>query len=614
MKIAMLVLNNLEYDSRVKKEAASLIQAGHDLLVFSAQKKAKNGAERIALQFNGVDIPVQPMEIPFSMLERAFAGIALGSKKVLPLFLWPFGVFSHQQYQSEKGKHPLLVSLAKAPVYALRSVLRFLVKTFNIFLPPSWVLRGWRSAVVQWSPDVVHCHDLETCSVGLEVLDQIDCGLVYDSHELWTERTRREVPLIGYLVKRAERAMESKVLEVCGGAITVSPEIADHLASRYTVRREKIAVVRNAPILAAHSTAAGEGSDLELEIGLGTGSIIYSGRISPKRALEDLLHAVSASGRDKHYGQLDWEDSFSVEEMYSIEWATWRNAQEKEASKLLSLFLQFDIDSEPERGNSLIRLLERFPLRASVMIFNKRINRQHLRERGKVTFTDYETDTTLLNSLQASGQISIGYHTNAMEQALWSPQKALEIFERDIESLRRVYQSIEIFSPHGGVPGPLGENNHDIPVTSSVQEKLKVRWVHNRRAPTFNAAFSDGGFSNPNREAGRLNFPGFVGARVQGQRARVLIHPQYLSLPNGDVNLDTVPLHVLSEPWYQHILGYYRPEELGWALAKRLDLSMGMKELSSPWAGFKEPPPPYGHSISGLMARVMARFHRSLKN
>lgn len=318
----------------------------------------------------------------------------------------------------------------------------------------------------------------------------------------------------------------------------------------------------------------------------------------PFELFEDFFEVISrasSSVQTMHYGQLDWDDSFSVEEMYSIEWATWRNAQEKKASKLLSLFLQFDIDSEPERGNSLIRLLERIPLRASVMVFNKRINRQQLRERGKVTFTDYETDTALLNSLQASGQISVGYHTNAMEQSLWSPQKAIEIFERDIESLRGRYQSIEVFSPHGGVRGPLGENNHDIPVTSSVQEKLKVRWVHNRRAPAFNAAFSDGGFSNPNREAGRLNFPGFVGARVRGQRARVLIHPQYLSLPNGDVNLDNVPLHVLSEPWYQHIIGYYRPDELRWALAKRLDLSLGMKELSSPWADFKEPPPPNGH-------------------
>lgn len=295
----MLVLNNLEYDSRVKKEAASLIQAGHALLVFSAQKKAKGASERTAMHFDGVDIPVQPMEIPFSMLERTLAGIALGLQKGVLLFLWPFGVFSHQQQKSEKDKHPLLVSLVKAPVYALRSVLRFLVKTFTIFLPPSWVLRGWRSAVVQWSPDVVHCHDLETCSVGLEVLDQIDCGLVYDSHELWTERTRREVPLFGYFVKRAERAMESKVLEVCGGAITVSPEIADHLASSYRVRREKIAVVRNAPILAAHSTIAVEGRHSGLEEGLGPGSVIYSGRISPKRALEDLLNAVSASGTDK---------------------------------------------------------------------------------------------------------------------------------------------------------------------------------------------------------------------------------------------------------------------------------------------------------------------------
>lgn len=337
----------------------------------------------------------------------------------------------------------------------------------------------------------------------------------------------------------------------------------------------------------------------------------------PFELFEDFFKVISkatSSVQTMHYGQLDWEDSFSAEEMYSIEWANWRHAQAKEPGKVLSLFLQFDIDSEPERGNRLLHLLGSLPLRASVMVFNKRINRQQLRERGTVTFTDYETDTALLNSLQASGQISVGYHTNAMEQALWNPLKALGVFERDIETLRSIYQKIDIFSPHGGIPGPQGENNHDIPVTSNMQEKLKVRWVHNRRAPTFNAAFSDGGFANPNREAGRLNFPGFVGARVKGERARVLIHPQYFTLPNGDVNLSNVPLHVLSEPWYQHIIGFYRPEELRWALAKRLDLSMEMKELNSPWAGFNVPPPSLGRSVSALMARVMARFHRSLKN
>lgn len=305
MKIAMLVLNNLEYDSRVKKEAASLIRAGHELLVFSARKIEKAPLSPIPIRFDGVDIPVQPMTIPFGALEKVWQRGRL-SPEIPASFPPTNGSSLPKDQQSLKGANFSFFSLNKTVDRVLRSAVRSLLKTFSIVFPPSWVLSGWRRAVVAWSPDVVHCHDLETCALGLEVGEEIDCVVVYDSHELWTERTRKESFFFGYFVKRAERALESKVFSVCGGAITVSPEIADHLSSRYPIGRKEFTVVRNAPKVNPETARAGEGSLVDLGTRLGSDSVIYSGRISPKRALDDLLNAVALGGNQLHVGLLGY--------------------------------------------------------------------------------------------------------------------------------------------------------------------------------------------------------------------------------------------------------------------------------------------------------------------
>lgn len=321
-----------------------------------------------------------------------------------------------------------------------------------------------------------------------------------------------------------------------------------------------------------------------------------------------LISKPESKIRSVHYGDLSWNNNFDLETMYNLEWEAWRAAKNAEASTAAHILLQFDLDAEPDRGMNLLRLLRGTNLRASVMLFNRRINRRHLRESGEVVFTPYELDKQLIRLLQESGQVSVGYHTNAMEQSRWQAEEAIEIFEDDVISLRNNFEDVSIFSPHGGVPGPSGENNHDLNVSSALQQELQIRWVHNRRAPRFESSFSDGGFRNLKREAGRLNFTDFTKDLALGQRARVLIHPQYLSFPGADVNIHSVPLHVLAEPWYQEIIGHYRPDQMRWALRNRLNQPDFPRHATNPWDRFSAPAHPKPPTPAKIVSKVLGRI------
>lgn len=301
MKIAMVVLNDLQFDSRVKKEASSLRTLGHEVLVFAATNNARRAGVKTEIVFAQDRIPVQYLGGPYWTLRQIFSRFWLSFRRSLSLaiqiLLAPFFLLVGRKDRSAKKTSMSFVIWVRARLRFVKSALGLILRYSAVFLPSRSVLIGWHVAVVRWRPDVVHCHDLETGRLGIEIQDSLSCELVYDSHELWTERTQRKLPFFHYFVKRAETSLEAQILSRCTAAITVSPEIANHLAKAYSVERQKIAVIRNKPILETRQAQQLEVLDWEF---LGSGSIMYSGRIQPKRALESLLEAsaiTSSTGK-----------------------------------------------------------------------------------------------------------------------------------------------------------------------------------------------------------------------------------------------------------------------------------------------------------------------------
>ncbi|HXK39212.1 MAG TPA: hypothetical protein VJ837_00015 [Candidatus Paceibacterota bacterium] len=253
------------------------------------------------------------------------------------------------------------------------------------------------------------------------------------------------------------------------------------------------------------------------------------------------------------YDDLPWRDDFDYESGYPSEQARWAAVPRRD--EFIHVLLQHDVDTRPERTLQVLQHEERLQLPSNVMIFNKRIDRQHLRKRGELRYTDYPLDFTYLQHLQDQQRFVIGYHSNSFERGLWNVDRALEIFEQDVAELRTTFR-INYFSPHGGTPSPHdGRNNSDVPIPQSLRSSL--RWVSNKHGPRL-ISFSDGGINSPKRDPNLRDLRDFVATWKRGERYRVLTHPQYYNDPFGPSP------RMLEAEWYRKVLDTYGRGESGW--------------------------------------------------
>ena len=255
------------------------------------------------------------------------------------------------------------------------------------------------------------------------------------------------------------------------------------------------------------------------------------------------------------YNDLDWGDDFNYEASYPTEWRTW-NTQLKERDRdpnKIYLLIQHDVDGLPQRTMAILREEERLGIRSNVMLFNRRINRRHLQKTGELLYTAYDVDMKELTHLQDNGFVFC-YHCNAFDRALFDVDKAMEIFEADVNALRR-HLKIRFFSPHGGLRSPEGKTNNFLPIPKPLRKS--IRWVANRMTARFTAYFSDGGPNSPKRDPSTRDLRDFVRTWRTGNRYRILTHPQYYHSPCG------VSPRLSEASWYNEVLDFYKHKRSG---------------------------------------------------
>lgn len=142
-------------------------------------------------------------------------------------------------------------------------------------------LAAWqREALVEaraHPADVVHAHDFSALPVGAELAQAWGVPLVYDSHELWSGRPRvgRPTPWRGKRHARLEAKLGARAQIV----LTVGDGVADALRQRYGWR--DVRVVRNTfPRTQPHEQLKGAPI-----------AAVYAGRIAPYRELEVIARA-----------------------------------------------------------------------------------------------------------------------------------------------------------------------------------------------------------------------------------------------------------------------------------------------------------------------------------
>ena len=147
-------------------------------------------------------------------------------------------------------------------------------------------LRGLR-------PELIHAHDTETLDVAVGIGAELGVPVVYDGHELWLERVRRERSAAYSLLARwYYRRVERRFLARADAWITVSAPIARHLERAYHL--PSVAVVPNYPDRQPDVESrdlrrlpGAEGIPVDAPV------VLYVGNATEGRGIEELVAAVA---------------------------------------------------------------------------------------------------------------------------------------------------------------------------------------------------------------------------------------------------------------------------------------------------------------------------------
>jgi glycosyltransferase involved in cell wall biosynthesis len=282
MKIAVIVFNFFRNDSRVEKAIAAYREAGHEVRAVVIDDGGARPADVLAVELQPrVVFRRRPRPGPslHRLLWKVESGalLAVRAAEVLAasVALW-----------WRRGRH--------APRGRLISLLRFADR-----------IRGYREFAQRaahaleragFRPDLVHANDFNTLFAAELLHTRHGTPFIYDSHELWVERNRgtwQVHPIEHGWELDTERRIAGKALRV----VTVSPSIARHLAGTLAVPEPLL--VRNVPY--ARASAAGtRGLRAKLGIPAGAKLVVYTGKATYNRGLEEAVEALAQLGENFH--------------------------------------------------------------------------------------------------------------------------------------------------------------------------------------------------------------------------------------------------------------------------------------------------------------------------
>lgn len=206
MKILILLNGPLKNDNRVKNQIAAL----------SKNKKNK--------------IKLLNMENSFSLLK--YIKISFIYK-----YYFRYNDNTNINIKTFTNYKTFIVFFIKLLSYLPFQILNFFLTIYQIHY---FTLMMKRKAY-KFNPDVVHSHDLNTLELGYLVKKKCNSKLIYDSHELETDRNFK----MNYLAKAYRAYLEKKFIIKADHVITVSESLNSYLRKIYSL--SNTSVLFNAP-------------------------------------------------------------------------------------------------------------------------------------------------------------------------------------------------------------------------------------------------------------------------------------------------------------------------------------------------------------------------------
>jgi glycosyltransferase involved in cell wall biosynthesis len=258
-RVCMFVLNPLTHDTRVERQAATLAAAGYEVRIVAAARQGLVTTERRA---GATVVRVDEDPLP-TKLVRALIGWRRGGPAAAP------------------GS---VITRERAEAAGVGARLARLVLAIHLSLVWRKYRRTAYRAARDERADIWIAHDLDTLPVALRSRRRLGGRVLYDSHELFIDSS------LARGRRRAWARLEGRLIGRADAAATVSPSIADVLASRYRIQRPH--VILNVPEASVPDLA--EPVDLAAEASLpaDTRIAIYVGGIQQDRGLEELIEAA----------------------------------------------------------------------------------------------------------------------------------------------------------------------------------------------------------------------------------------------------------------------------------------------------------------------------------
>jgi len=298
-KICFLVNNNLKNDPRVSKQVKTALKAGFlvtvigwDTALQTPKEETMPGYKLILGCLETKDLlnyPLMVVRARFAHYLRLVKRFILSKSKLKA----EKSTQVMSQVKTEQKDLPELFP-AKSVEEKPNSWLEKIYKTISIFaFFYAWfrkINRFMAQAGIKAKPDIVHANDLDTLIAGYLIKKQTGARLIYDAHEVWTEQGM-EMPSI---IIRYFKLIEKKLLKSIDCFITVNESIIAEISRMY---RHQFKV----PALAVYNCPYYQKT--KFKPARGKVKIIYQGRYSPGRGLENL---VVAAQKMSSKGQLEF--------------------------------------------------------------------------------------------------------------------------------------------------------------------------------------------------------------------------------------------------------------------------------------------------------------------
>lgn len=253
MKILMLLFKDIHFDARVKREALALAEVGHKVIIACLEEFEDEPSE---LHEN---IKLIRCQISTKRIKR--------------------NVIKQQKKSSTKS---LVFRIIRLPI----------IKLLKDIMANREFLQTIKQEMkrLNFKPDVIHCHDLNTLPVGCLLNNNLPSKLVYDSHELFNEMASKNK-----LEKKIGYVIEKFLIKKVDHLITVNPFVHKEFRKRYG--HIPTTIIQNIPITYDNGDVE-QDNYLRRKYDLTENNriLLYQGGINPERGLEKCIDAIPLLG------------------------------------------------------------------------------------------------------------------------------------------------------------------------------------------------------------------------------------------------------------------------------------------------------------------------------